>query len=1167
MLAVHRRSRFQPPLNCAIALGLSFALLSRPEVSSRLAPITHANATQDKGSLSPAAKIEREIAGGEAHSYSLALSAGDFVRLAVEQRGIDLVITLRSSDGKPPVRTASAIGFSSQQRLAFVAELAGDYQLTVRSSRSAAARGAYTLNVEDWRPVEPKDENTLAGERLFAEAEQLTLQGNAGATRRGIEKFEAALPFWRAAGDRLLEAFTLLKIGLALHNLSAFKEALDRYNQALPIFEAIGEERGVAHTLTNLGWSHAGLGQLGKAIGYYKRSLEIRRRLGEPRSLAQTLTLVADALQATGDPQQAIERYQEALPLALAARDQAIEAFTLNGLGWLYNQMGEYGKALDSVEQALPLWRLAGNRYGEAQSLNIRGTMHVLSWFPVDEALKSFEQANQIWKEIGNRYGEAQVLNNTGVLYLRLRDYERARETSLQALVIWQAIGNRNEEGNTLNNLGLIEGRLGRMQPALDYFQQSLALHTASGNRNGQAASLHNIGGVHRHTGKFEQALHYQERALKLTQETGQRQVEAYVLSELGSNYEHLGDDKRAFDFYHRTLSMPLGTGAFDLARMELRRRNLSEALALLERAVHDNEERRGRITDQQLRVSHTAGLRDIYELRADILMRLHERASASNEPSEKYLTAALETSERARARSLLETLAEARADIRQGADPDLLAAERSAQDRLNAREKRRVELLNSAGQEKRLAAVEKEIQELERELQDARARIRARSPAYAALTQPAPLGASEIQRLLDDDTLLLEYLLGKERSFLWLVTPTSIKGYALPGRAEIETHVRRLYQLLTKPKPHQTSPGKSTATAQSNATADYDKVAATLSRILLEPVAGQLGKKRLLIVADGALQYLPFAALPVPEARRESSDRRVAVSPRPRVGSIPLIADHEIVSLPSASVLAELRRELTDRKRAPKALAVLADPVFDEDDARVAQSLTLNGATLQTSPFSAGKLKRTDLDLERSSRDAGLNDFGRLRFSRQEADTITALLPEKDRLKALDFAASRATAQSAELGQYRILHFATHGLINSKHPELSGLVFSLIDEKGQPQDGFLRFHEIYNLKLNAELVVLSACQTALGKEVRGEGLIGLTRGFMYAGAPRVVASLWRVDDRATAELMKRFYEGMLRGKLRPAAALRAAQVQMSKLNGWEAPFYWGGFVLQGEWK
>jgi len=205
--------------------------------------------------------------------------------------------------------------------------------------------------------------------------------------------------------------------------------------------------------------------------------------------------------------------------------------------------------------------------------------------------------------------------------------------------------------------------------------------------------------------------------------------------------------------------------------------------------------------------------------------------------------------------------------------------------------------------------------------------------------------------------------------------------------------------------------------------------------------------------------------------------------------------------------------------------------------------------------------------DLIRSARESGVTALERLRFTRQEAEAILALAKEGKNLKALDFEASRKTATSTELGEYRIVHFATHALINSQHPELSGIVLSLVDEKGRQQDGFLRADDIFNLNLAADLVVLSACRTALGKQIKGEGLVGLVRGFMYSGAPRVVASLWDVKDDATAELMKRFYTAMLVHRLSPAAALRAAQVSMSKEDRWAAPYYWAGFVLEGDWK
>jgi CHAT domain-containing protein len=204
---------------------------------------------------------------------------------------------------------------------------------------------------------------------------------------------------------------------------------------------------------------------------------------------------------------------------------------------------------------------------------------------------------------------------------------------------------------------------------------------------------------------------------------------------------------------------------------------------------------------------------------------------------------------------------------------------------------------------------------------------------------------------------------------------------------------------------------------------------------------------------------------------------------------------------------------------------------------------------------------------LIRSFRSSSDNDFPRLSATRVEADKIIAFAKNGISMMALDFDASLETVTRPETGSYRILHFATHGLFDSEHPETSAIVLSLVDKQGNPQNGFLRLHNIYNLNLPVELVVLSACNTALGKDIKGEGLIGMTRGFMYAGAARVVASLWKVDDDATAELMKNFYQQMLEEDKRPAAALRAAQVKMWERRQWHAPYYWAAFTFQGEWR
>src|SRR5262249_40871741 len=395
----------------------------------------------------------------------------------------------------------------------------------------------------------------------------------------------------------------------------------------------------------------------------------------------------------------------------------------------------------------------------------------------------------------------------------------------------------------------------------------------------------------------------------------------------------------------------------------------------------------------------------------------------------------------------------------------------------------------------------------------------------------------------------------GDDSSYLFVVSQTSINSHRLPKRAEIEAAARRVRELLTAPQPQ---PGDTEAKYQARvkeAREGYWAQAAELSRMLLGPFASPPGRKRLAIVADGALQYIPFAALPAPSSENDKGRNSGAEAE-------PLFVDHEIVSLPSASTLATLRHETAGRKPAAKSLAVLADPVFTDDDTRGSRNV---GKASPKEKTRSDDSDERDIDfhqMTRSGRETGVigaeSGFGRLLSTRREAAAILALVPERERMQALDFEASRTTALRPELGEYRVVHFATHGMLNNVHPELSGIVLSLVDKEGQQQDGFLRLQDIYNLKLPAELIVLSACQTGLGKEIKGEGLVGLTRGFMYAGAPRIVASLWKVDDRATSELMKRFYQGMLGPEaLRPAGALRQAQLSIWKEKQWREPYYW----------
>jgi CHAT domain-containing protein len=524
-------------------------------------------------------------------------------------------------------------------------------------------------------------------------------------------------------------------------------------------------------------------------------------------------------------------------------------------------------------------------------------------------------------------------------------------------------------------------------------------------------------------------------------------------------------------------------------------------------------------------------------------------------------------------------------------------------QRRINTKAAEKERLLDGRGVKARASSLDKEISELTSRYSEVIAQIHAASPNYHALMRPQPLSAAEIQReLLDEDTVLLEFALGEKRSWLWAVTPGSLDSYCLPAEKEIEAASRNIYELLTSRQPKKDLTESEQQRLIIEADAKFTTEISALSRMLLGPIASKLRQewkdKRLVIVAPGALEYLPFAVLPLPEpeergggATRRRGDgttdsfsprllfsssrsRPVAQSPRRPVAFIPLIAGHEIVNLPSASVLAALRHETAGRQAAAKTLAVIADPVFESNDPRAqlaakrkepGENLFANVQSKHEAPAAPVLTAGSDLALAiKSFNRAG---FSRLPFSREEAEAIAGFVPEPSLLKATDYQASLAMAASGALASYRIVHFATHGLINGEHPELSGLVLSLVDENGKPQDGFLRLNEIFNLRLPADLVVLSACQTALGKEIKGEGLVGLTRGFMYAGAERVVASLWQVDDEATSELMECFYRGMLKENLRPVAALRKAQIEISKSSRWSSPYYWAGFVIQGEWR
>jgi CHAT domain-containing protein/tetratricopeptide (TPR) repeat protein len=1091
-------------------------------------------------SLESGKTIEQGIAAGETHSYTLTLAPGTYNLVTVDQKQINLAVTIFAADGQKLRRTdLTGVGFPEQ--LSLVTQAATEYRVEITAPGKQNQPGSYAIKVTETHPVTEVDKARVEAEKLTEDGVQLLVTPTAEAKPQALAKFEQSVAFWHAAKDQSWEANAYFYQAYTLNVLRQFQKAFEAAEKGLPLAHAASNKNLEAYLLDELGNSFSNRGERTKALDFFFKALALRDKSIDPVGTAYTLANIAIAYAWIGDRIKALDYMQQVAILLHDKGEQRKESTMLNNMCAINKDLGEYQKALEFCKQALEMKRDINDLSGQGVIFNNQGNVYG-SMGDYQKALDLYRQSLAIHKSLNDAEGVGIEISNIAWTYTQLGEYEKANEFYAQLIDAFQKQGLNFRLASALGNIGINYAKMNDYKKALEFHLRALELRPEKDDRDGRSVSLSSIASCYANLGDKQKALDYYTEALALQRSGGDKRQIAITLTSIGVFYRDNGQIDKAFEPLNEALTLTTAIGdqngqasvLSELAKLEFNRGNFAEAHKLIQRAIDTIESVRTNLKSQQFRTSFLASVRKYYELDVDVLMQMHQQ-----KPNDGFAAAALQASEKGRARSLLELLHEARAEIRQGVDPALIERERSLRRTIAEKAELQMRMLSKQHTDEQAQAAAKEIEALTTEYDGVQARIRQMSPRYAALVEPSPLSVDAIQKqLLDQNTLLLEYALGEKKSFVWAVTPDSVKTFELPGRAAIEQQAKRFYQLLTErglSVPSETLAQRNQRLAHGDS--DYPQVAASLSRMLLAPLAAELRQKRLVIVAEGVLQYVPFAALPAPESTN------------------PLIVDHEIVTLPSASVLAVLREEFGNRKPASNTVAVFADPVFSTNDARLAQGG--HAAAAETVSFT---------DAQRSATAVGLDSLERLRFSRQEAEDIARLAGDRRNLKALDFSANRAMVTDAKLSDYRIVHFATHGLINNQYPDLSGIVLSLVDEKGRPQNGFLRLYDIYNLKLNADLVVLSACQTALGKEIKGEGLMGLTRGFMYAGAPRVVASLWRIDDRASAEIMKRFYEAMLKDGLPPAAALRAAQISMARDKRWQSPHFWAAFTLQGEW-
>ena len=763
------------------------------------------------------------------------------------------------------------------------------------------------------------------------------------------------------------------------------------------------------------------------------------------------------------------------------------------------------------------------------------------------DSIAKYEQALNLWQSLGEKEEMAITLYGLGWSYSdlgsqgmvkfpnprhRLRWNYEAREEHLAALRYFQQaleqmskLNNQHGQAITFAGLAWPNLYLGRTDEALKNFSQASELFSSLGNLRGEAIATYGRGWAYMLLEENENALTAFSRALALRRQVEDRRGEASTLAAISRIYSRLGRDAdalksglAALDVY-KSVNDDRGQGstyatlgwiynglgrradalaAFDSSLRLLRPSDVTgraNTLYGIARVQNDQGHLAEALKEMNVVVETIDSLRD---KGSDSDVRTYYFANVQEyyefyidllmrlhkqRPNSDYAATALAASESARAREILSVLSE---------------------------------------------SIQSSTQELHKAIS-------------------TPLNLQSIQGLLDEQTVLLEYFLGEQKSYAWLVSRSDMHVYQLPGSADIEIKARQLYSLLTERNHSSAEANASRVSRIERADAETDRVSIELGKMLLQPMAEHLTGKRIVNVTHGPLQLIPLGILHFTDPLTKQT--------------APLLVDHEVLNLPSASILPLVRKNKEESRSSKKMIAVLADPVFSRYDSRLGDinvQRTGNERSIYLPTMEQNSSSYTPKNTD--------SEFQRLPGTRWEAMQIASLVPKDDVMLALDFSANRDVAMSDSMARYQIIHFATHALVDDARP--ARIVLSQFDQNGKPIDGSLTLTDIYQMKLQADLVVLSACQTGLGLERRGEGLVGLTGGFMRAGASSVLVSLWPLSDRATAEFMTQFYRGLLGPrKLSPSEALREAQLNTRRNRRWSSPYFWAPFVLNGDWR
>jgi tetratricopeptide (TPR) repeat protein len=1001
---------------------------------------------------------------------------------------------------------------------------------------------------------------------------------NIGMVYNNLNQYQTALDYFRQSltiarkiKNRYSEGTNLNNIGVVYNNLDQYQISLDYHQQALTIDREISNRRGEAGDLTNIGAVYANLGQYQIALDYYQKALIIDNEIGNQHGEGNDLHHIGNMYQDLGQYQTALEYLRKALKIRHEIKDKRGEGANLGNIGVVYKNLGQYQTALDYYQQALTINREVKNRHEEGNNLNNIGRVwQILGKYQT--ALDYHQQALTIYFKIRSRRGKRTSLGNIGDMYQDLGQYQIALDYHQQALTIDREIGNRLGEADDLTKIGMVYNNLGQYQIALDYYKKALAINREFKDRSSEGNTLNNIGTVYGGLGQYKTALDYYKQALTISRETNSRYTEGNALGNIGKVYQILGQYQTALDYQQQALTIHSKIGSNSLwiiqcalAFTETKLNQYDVAIQHYEQSFKNIEKLRVGITEKEQKLSFVRDKLCVYDEFIALLQFLH-----SKYPKKGYDRKAIEIFEYKQGRIFLEEMGKSSARFFADLPKEILQSESKFNTQLAETHKNLVKERSKPGaglegevvqNQKLINKLEQRKQKLQTKLEVLQEDIKTNYPDYYTLKYPKPVNLEILQKkVLQPNELMLIYNVREEATDLWVVDKEHFALFTIPlTEAQMQQQVTKfrdvgIESMLSEIKLTKERKLKDAALMRHLAGAveenlpDFVETSYALYQQLLPKAVRELIAKAkpstLYIVPTSALYSLPFESL-VTEPDEDEPHY--------------LLQDYAIAYLSSASLLktlrdAQHRRELTEREP----LLAFADPVYPQDKScqELSQGDSIKG--LRTRAYQ--KL----LGGEGAC-------FPALPETADEVKAIAKLFKVKlsNRPKPLNLQedASVETVQlfneDKELDDFQYVLFSTHAILPD---EVSYIKQPALVLSHPEQNGYLKMADVFGLKMNADFVTLSACNTGRGDAIKGEGVRGLTRAFMYAGTPAVAVTLWSVESLASQQLGIHFFT-QLKNKQPLAKGLRQAKLAMLENDKSHSrhPYFWAGFVVFGD--